>query len=87
MGGEVKKPYTIDTAPPDVLRAWLRKADEDIASRHEHWRLGWWISTHAATVTLTLKDGTTITAAPEFLPRAIEQHNNHMAVESARRAA
>lgn len=83
----MSKPLTIETAPREVLVEWLRRADAENLSRHEHWRLGWWISTHCGTVTLTLKDGTTITAAPEFLPRAIEQHHNHMAVESARRAA
>ena len=83
----MRRIYTIDTAPPDVLRHWLRESDAERLARHDHWRLGWWISTHCESVTLTLKDGSTITAAPEFLPRAIEQHNKHTADESARRAA
>jgi hypothetical protein len=49
--------------------------------------LGWWIATHTESVTLELKDGSTITAAPELLPRAIEQHTKHTATEAAKRAA
>jgi hypothetical protein len=81
------KPLTIDTAPIDVLRRWLRDADAERLARHEHWRLGWWIATHTESVTLELKDGSTITAAPELLPRAIEQHTKHTATEAAKRAA
>ena len=83
----MNKPLTIDNAPPEVLRRWLREADAERVARHELWRLGWWISTHAQTVTLELKDGSTITAAPELLPQAITQHTKHLADVSAKMAA
>jgi hypothetical protein len=79
--------FTVDNAPVDVLRQWYKEAMQRADEAREWRRLGWWVMHHASAITITTKDGATITTTPERAIDAIEHHNRYLADENRRRAA
>ncbi len=55
--------WSLETAPESVVREYARQlADKVEAQRDEHW-LGWWLVRNAATITVTLPWGATMTVS------------------------
>jgi hypothetical protein len=78
---------SIETATADQLRAWLKQAHADIAARREDARIGWWMQNHPTAITLTMRDGSTITTTPDGLRDAIDAYHERLDRESRLRSA
>lgn len=72
--GKKAQVFTVDTAPIEVLR----KAYETLLERHQQGRddrhLGWFIANNADSVTVTLRNGDTITSTGRECLAAIQAY-------------